>query len=39
MPKEKKVKKNDIENDALNSEESAVETDEVTKDDSRFSNL
>ena len=33
MPKEKKVKKNDIENDALNSEESAVETDEVTKDD------
>jgi molecular chaperone GrpE len=33
MPKEKKVKKNDIENDALNSEESAVETDETTKDD------
>ena len=33
MPKEKKVKKNDIENDALNSEESAIETDEVTKDD------
>ena len=32
MPKEKKVKKNDIENDALNSEESAVETDETTKD-------
>ena len=33
MPKEKKVKKNDIENDALNSEESEVETDEATKDD------
>ena len=33
MPKEKKVKKNDIENDALNSEESAVENDETTKDD------
>ena len=33
MPKEKKVKKNDIENDALNSEESAVETDEATMDD------
>ena len=32
MPKEKKVKKNDIENDALNSEESAVEDDEK-KDD------
>ena len=33
MPKEKKVKKNDIKNDALNSEVSAVETDETTKDD------
>ena len=33
MPKEKKVKKNDIENDALNSEESAVETDDTTKDE------
>ena len=33
MPKEKKVKKNDIENDALNSEESSAETDETSKDD------
>ena len=33
MPKEKKVKKNDIENDELNSEELAVETDEITKND------
>ena len=33
MPKEKKVKKNDIENDVLNSEESAVENDETPKDD------
>ena len=33
MPKEKKVKENEIENNALNSEESAVQTDEITKDD------
>ena len=30
---EKKVKENNIEDDALNSEESAVQTDEITKDD------
>ena len=33
MPKEKKVKKNDIKNDVLNPEEPAVETNETTKDD------
>ena len=37
--RKKKLKKNDIENDALNSEESAVETDEVTKDDLGSPNL
>ena len=38
MPKEKKVKKTEIDNDALNSEESAVETD-FRKRKSWFSNL
>ena len=33
MPKEKKVK-NNVENDALNSEESTVEADEITKENS-----
>ena len=33
MPKEKKVKKNDIKTDELNSEELADETDVITNDD------
>ena len=33
MPKEKKVKKNDIKNDALDSEESAVAADESADED------
>ena len=33
MPKEKKVKKNNIENDALDSEELSAKADDTTNDD------